>query len=118
MIMESQYMCPHCRGYLKVGECIVFKIRNTRREKGLLMMHKEGEGYSGVKHPTFYYEEGERIDFYCPLCMQSLDAAEDENLVQVRMLDSSGCEQNIYFSLIPGEQNSYQVSDMIHCLDH
>ena len=82
------------------------------------MMHKEGEGYSGVKHPTFYYEEGERIDFYCPLCMQSLDAAEDENLVQVRMLDSSGCEQNIYFSLIPGEQNSYQVSDMIHCLDH
>ena len=82
------------------------------------MMHQEGENYSGIIHSTFYSEEGERIDFYCPLCMQSLDAAMDENLVQVRMIDSSGYEQDIYFSRIPGEQSSYQVSDMIHYLDN
>lgn len=111
-------MCPHCRGYLKVGECIVFKIRNTRRERALLMMHQEGEAYTGIKHSSFHSEEGERIDFYCPLCMQSLDAALDENLVQVLMIDQSGDEQEIYFSRIPGEQNSYQVSDMIYYLDH
>ena len=102
LIMGNQYMCPHCRGYLKVGDCIVFKIRNTRREKGLLMMRQEGENYSSVKHPQFYSEEGERIDFYCPLCMQSLDAAMDENLVQVVMIDSSGYEQEVFFSRIPG----------------
>lgn len=116
--MENQYLCPHCRGYLKVGECIVFKIRNTRREKGLLMMHQEGENYTGIKHPTFYSEEGERIDFYCPLCMQSLDSAVDENLVQISMIDSDGIEQEIYFSRIAGEESTYQLSDMIHSLDH
>ncbi|MCK5066388.1 MAG: hypothetical protein KAR16_03070 [Bacteroidales bacterium] len=117
--MENQYMCPHCRGYLKVGDCIVFKIRNTRREKGLLMMHQEGDNYSGVKHPLFYSEEGERIDFFCPICMQSLDASLDENLVQVIMIDSSGYEQKIYFSRIAGEHSTYQVSsiDLIQYLD-
>jgi hypothetical protein len=83
----------------------------------LLMMHQEGENYTGVKHHMFYSEEGERIDFYCPLCMLSLDAPEDENMIQVRMIDTGGYEQMIYFSRIPGEQNSYQVSDMIHYLD-
>lgn len=82
------------------------------------MMHLEGDHYSGVKHPSFHSEEGERIDFYCPLCMQSLDAAMDENLVEVTMIDSTGFEQEIYFSRIAGEEGTYQVSDMIHSLDH
>ena len=86
----------------------------------MLLMHQEGENYSSVKHPTFYSEEGERIDFFCPLCMQSLDAALDENLVQVVMIDSSGDEQEIYFSRIAGEQGTYQVSsnDLIQYLDN
>jgi hypothetical protein len=113
-------MCPHCRGHLKVGECIVFKIRNTRREKGLLLMHPKGDNYSGVKHPTFYSEQGERIDFFCPICMQSLDAALDENMVHVLMIDSDGDEHQIYFSRIAGEQNTYQISssDLIRYLDY
>ena len=115
--MENQYICPHCRGYLKVGSCVVFKIRNTRREKGLLMMHQEGDNYSGIKHPSFYSEKGERIDFYCPLCMQSLDESLDENMVHVLMIDSSGDEQKVYFSRIPGEQSTYQLSEMIQHLD-
>ena len=112
-IMENQYMCPHCRGYLKVGECIVFKIRNTRREKGLLIMQREGEIYSSVKHPKFHAEKGERIDFYCPLCMQSLDAPEDENLVKVLLIESDGYEHEICFSRIPGELNCFQMIDLI-----
>ena len=106
-------MCPHCRGYLKVGDCIVFKIRNTRREKGLLMMHQDGASFSSVKHPLFYAESGERIDFYCPLCMQSLDAAEDENLIRVLLIESDGNEHEVYFSPIPGEQSTYQLIDLI-----
>lgn len=82
------------------------------------MMHQEGENYTGIKHPTFYSEEGERIDFYCPLCMQSLDSAVDENLVQISMIDSDGIEQEICFSRIAGEESTYQLSDMIHSLDH
>lgn len=109
--MNNQYICPLCRGHLRVGEFIVFKIRNTRREKGLLLLHPEVGNYSSIKHPRFHFEEGERIDFFCPLCMHSLDAAFNENLVQVIMLDENMIEHEIYFSRIAGEKSTYKVSD-------
>ncbi len=108
--MDNQYLCPHCRGHLRVGDFIIFRIRNNRREKGLLLLHPEVGNYSSIKHPKFHFEEGERIDFYCPICMQNLDAAMDENLVHVLMIDPDGNEQEIYFSRIAGEKSTYQVS--------
>ncbi len=77
----------------------------------MLLLHPEVGNYSSMKHPDFYFEEGERIDFYCPLCMQSLDAAMDENLVQVLMIDEQQNEQEIYFSRIAGKKRTYQVSE-------
>jgi len=109
--MDNQYLCPYCRGHLRVGDNIVFKIRNTRREKGLLLLHPEVGHYSSIRHPKFYFEEGERIDFFCPLCMQSLDAALDENLVYVVMVDSDQEEHEIYFSRSTGEQSTYKGSE-------
>ena len=94
-----------------VGDNIVFKIRNATREKGLLLLHPEVGNYTSIKHPRFNFREGERIDFFCPLCMDHLDAAIDENLVHVIMIDSQGGEHEVYFSRIAGEQITYQVSD-------
>ncbi len=107
--MDNHYLCPHCRGHLKVGDYIVFKIRNTRRDKGLLLLHPENGDYTSIKHPQFYFQEGERIDFFCPLCLQNLDAAIDERLVHVIMIDSQHVEHEIYFSRIAGEQSTIQV---------
>ena len=110
-IMENHFLCPHCRGHLRVGEFIIFKIRNTKREKGLLLLHPEVGNYTSIKHPRFNFKEGERIDFFCPLCMNNLDAAIDENLVQVIMIDQEGTEQEVYFSRVAGEKITYQVSE-------
>lgn len=109
--MDNQYICPQCRGHLRVGEYIVFKIRNTRREKGLLLLHPEIGNYSSIKHPGFHFEEGERIDFFCPLCFQNLNASLDENLVEVVMIDDSLTEHEIFFSRIAGEKSTYRVSE-------
>ena len=109
--MESHYLCPHCRGHLRVGDYIVFKIRNTRREKGLLLVHPEVGNYTSIKHPDFHFQEGERVDFFCPICMSSLDAAIDENLVHVIMVDKQGMESEVYFSRIKGEHSTYRVSN-------
>ena len=109
--MDNHYLCPHCRGHLRVGDYIVFKIRNTEREKGLLLLHPELGSYSSIKHPHFHFREGERIDFFCPICMQHLDAAIDENLVHVLMIDAQHTEHEIYFSRITGEQSTYKVSN-------
>ncbi len=109
--MENHYLCPHCRGHLRVGEYIVFKIRNTKRDKGLLLMHPEVGNYTSIKHPEFNFQEGERVDFYCPICMSSLDAALNENLVHVVMVDEQGREHEVYFSRIAGEKSTLKVSD-------
>ena len=109
--MENMYLCPNCRGHLRVGDNIVFKIRNTQREKGLILLHPEVGNYSSLVHPHFHIGEGERIDFFCPLCMSSLDAALDENLVHVVMVDIEGKEHEVFFSRIAGEESTYRVSD-------
>lgn len=107
--MENYYLCPHCRGHLRVGENIVFKVRNTLREKGLLLLHPENGNYSSIIHPRFHLEGGDRIDFFCPLCMSSLDASLNENLVHVIMLDPEGKEHEIYFSRVAGENSTFKV---------
>jgi len=80
------------------------------REKGLLLLHPEVGNYSSIKHPQFNFQEGERVDFFCPLCMSNLDAAMDENLVHVIKVDQMGREHEVYFSRVAGERSTYQVS--------
>ena len=109
--MDNHYLCPHCRGHLRVGEYIIFKIRNKRREKGLLLLHPEIGDYTSIKHPQLNFKEGERIDFFCPICLQSLDAAIDENLVHVIMTDAQHGEHEVYFSRITGERSTYKISE-------
>jgi hypothetical protein len=77
----------------------------------LLLLHPEVGNYTSIKHPQFRFNEGERVDFFCPICMQSLDADLDENLVHVVMIDENKNEQKIYFSRIAGEQSTYKVSE-------
>ncbi|MFO7934520.1 MAG: hypothetical protein R6U78_10605 [Bacteroidales bacterium] len=109
--MENHFICPHCRGHLKVGDHIIFRIRNRDRQKGLILLHPEIGNYTSLKHPSLKIKEGERIDFFCPVCLQSLDASMEENLVHVIMIDEQGKENKIYFSRIAGEKSTYQVSE-------
>ena len=77
----------------------------------MLLLHPEIGNYTSIKHPQFTITEGERIDFFCPICMQSLDASMDENLVYVIMIDDQDKEHEIYFSRIAGERSTYQISE-------
>ena len=49
--------------------------------------------------------------FSLTLCLQSLDAALDANLVHVVLIDKYMKEHEIYFSRIAGEKSTYAVSD-------
>ena len=85
----------------------------------MLLLQPEFGNYTSIKHPEFYFQEGERIDFFCPLCMQNLDDTVYENLVHMTKLDNQGVEHEVYFSRIAGDLNTYQVSDgFIQYLDN
>ncbi|MFC2116943.1 hypothetical protein ACFLTU_10735 [Bacteroidota bacterium] len=108
--MQKYYVCPECKGHLKVGEYLIFNTKNRKNENGLLLLHPKIGNYESIKHPSFIYDEGERIDFYCPLCAASLVSRFDKNLVYVIMIDKDGKEYDIYFSRIAGEKSTYKVA--------
>ena len=108
--MENYFICPHCRGHLKVGDRIIFRVRNQKKKCGLLLLSPLIGNYDSVKHPKFEYKEGEPLDFYCPLCGHILSTSIDENLIFVVMIDDQGVEHNIYFSRIVGEESTYKVT--------
>lgn len=93
-----------------MGGYIVFKIRNSRRDKGLLLLHPEVGNYTSIKHPDFLFEEGERVDFFCPICMNFLDGEIDDNLVRVVMVDKNKEESEVFFSRIAGEHSTLNLS--------
>ena len=108
--MDNFFMCPHCRGHLKVGEQIIFRVRNQKKKYGLLLLSPLIGNYDSIKHPEFEYHTGEALEFYCPLCSHELSTTIDDNLIFVVMVDNLGVEHNIYFSKISGEQSTYQVT--------
>jgi hypothetical protein len=108
--MDNFFVCPHCRGHLKVGDQIVFRVRNQKRKFGLLLLSAQIGNYDSLKHPDFEYKTGEALEFYCPLCSHILSTSIDENLIFLLMVDNHGLEHNIYFSRISGERSTFQVS--------
>lgn len=108
--MESSFICPYCKGHLKVGDRVVFRVRNQNKEFGLLLLSPQIGNYDSMKHPEFEYKIGEALEFYCPLCSHTLSTKIDENLIFVVMTDDQKVEHNIYFSRISGEKSTYQVT--------
>ena len=108
--MENHFICPNCHGHLKVGNHIIFRIRNRKKDYGLLLLDPKIGNYQSIKHPEFEFQQGEALEFYCPLCHQNLGADFDQNLTHVEMIDKDNKEHDIYFSRIAGEESTYQVS--------
>jgi hypothetical protein len=108
--MESSFICPYCRGHLKVGDNVVFRVRNKKKDHGLLLLSPQIGNYNSVKNPDFEYKSGEALEFYCPLCSHTLSTTINENLIFVVMVDNQKVEHNIYFSRISGEKSTYQVT--------
>ena len=109
--MEKFFTCPHCQGHLKVGNHIIFRVRNSKKDYGLILLHPQIGNYESITHPGFVIEDGDLLDFYCPICHHSLESDFDPNLTFVRMTDKNNKENDIYFSRIAGEQSTYQVTE-------
>lgn len=110
--MKSNYLCPHCRGFLNVGENIIFAAKTKSHKRGLVLLSPKIGDYSVVTHVDFKFEQGELVSFYCPICNISLEATNvNQNLANVTMKDETGKEYDVYFSGIAGERCTYKITD-------
>lgn len=111
----NDFLCPKCHEPLRVGENVVFTVKNKRKQSGLLLLSPQIGNYTSIKHPSFEIEKGEFLEFFCPLCQASLRSDIHENLAQVHMKDENGDYFDIYFSQVAGEHSTYTTSgDSIH----
>ena len=107
------FLCPHCQGHLRVSNSIIFLTKTTKGRSGLLLISPDLGDYSVKMHPTYNnFEEGEVVNFICPICYENLDAEEyDKNLAKIVMQEEDGKESTIVFSKIVGEKCTYQITE-------
>lgn len=107
------YLCPHCKGHLRLAEEIVFLTKTKKGESGLVLLSPKIGNYSVIVDPKLKYEPGDHVNFICPICYENLDAPEvGANLALViRQEAASGKQSIVYFSKIVGEKCTFKVED-------
>jgi hypothetical protein len=110
MVMKTNFLCPKCRGYLNVGDRVIFAIKKEGWSGGLLLLSPELGEYSFIHHPSFTINEGEFLEFYCPICNHDLSLNGSVNLAKVVMNVGDSDEFNVVFSKKHGERCTYKIS--------
>jgi uncharacterized protein YbaR (Trm112 family) len=111
VFMYSNFICPKCRNALNVDRHVVFIVEKAEGTRGLLLMSAELGDYSIRNNPQIEIEEGERLEFYCPLCQTRLNVHYHPNLVRVLMVDEQDVESQVLFSRIVGQKSTYLIRD-------
>lgn len=109
-VKVHDFLCPECHEYLRVGDHVIFKVKNSRKQSCLLLLSPQIGNYSSLKHKSFEIKTGESLEFYCPLCNASLTSGIDKNLAHVILVEESGLPHDVYFSRIVGEHSTFETS--------
>lgn len=109
--MKTNFLCPHCKGHLRVSNSIIFLTKTSKGKSGLLLVSSELGDYTIKMHPEYSdFKEGEIVNFICPICYENLDAKEySKNLAKIIMQEEDGSESIIVFSKITGEKCTYKI---------
>ncbi|HAM09839.1 MAG: hypothetical protein A2X05_11110 [Bacteroidetes bacterium GWE2_41_25] len=103
----NNFLCPHCDGNIRVGDNVIFKVRNKKKQSGLLLLSPQIGNYTSVKHPSFEIMQDDYLEFFCPLCNSSITSDIHKNLAHVILCDESGKCNDVYFSQVVGEQSTF-----------
>jgi transcription initiation factor IIE alpha subunit len=105
----NDFICPKCGEHIRVGDQIIFKVKNAKKQSALLLLNPQIGNYSSVKHPSFEIKTGEYLEFFCPLCNGSLRSDIHQNLAHVLLKDEEGKSFDVYFSQIAGEHSTFET---------
>jgi hypothetical protein len=111
--MSINYICPFCRSALNAKRNIILvaKRPDEKHNQGLVFLHEEIGNYTVANSSTLVVESGNVVDFYCPVCNESLNAVKGENLAKFNRIDEVGEESTIVISRVYGERCTFQLDD-------
>ncbi|MBN1340494.1 MAG: hypothetical protein JXA03_14285 [Bacteroidales bacterium] len=109
--MKNSYICPSCRSHLKVVSHITFSVITSGGKAGLLLLSPELGDYSVIYHDSLTIEEGEHVDFFCPVCHENLGAkSANPDFAEVILIDENGKEYRLVFSVIAGKKCTFKIA--------
>ena len=109
--MKTTFICPKCKGYLNVGNNVIFTIKNPKHPYGIILLSPTLGDYNYIINPSYKVDSGEEYDFFCPMCRKSLSVSGIDNLVKVIMIGEDQKEHFVVFSRRAGEQCTYKITD-------
>jgi len=109
--MNHDFLCPKCKGYLNVGERVIFTIKKKNWAGGILLLSPKLGEYIYEKHPTEKIEPGEKLEFHCPICQYDLTVKGADNFAKVLMKEGENKMFYVVFSKKEGEKCTYKISE-------
>ena len=107
--MKNDYLCPHCNGHLQIDNRLILSVKHETDPGFLLLMNPDVGNYQTDFHPSHTIEDGQRFDFFCPICHIKLHSELNENLVMVLMRDENMKTFELHFSRIAGQKSTYKI---------
>ena len=109
--LKINYLCPHCRAYLRVWNNIIFVVRSeSQNQQAILLLNPKLGNYEVIHHTAVNVCDGNKLIFLCPVCHAELTATGiNENLNRIIMIDEKKIEFDVYFSRICGEHTTFLI---------
>lgn len=107
--MTTDYMCPHCNGHLRLDNHLILTVKHEDEAGMLLLMDPEIGNYQTIHHQSNSIRDGQKFEFYCPICHARLFSDLNENLVMVLMRDEKNKTFELHFSRIAGQKSTYKI---------
>ncbi len=117
--MKNDFLCPNCRGYLSVGDRIVFTIKKKGWSGGILLLSPLLGDYSYENHSSYKIDPGEKFEFHCPICDFDFSVKGTDNLARIIMMDEAKTAESRWIMRmdITGD-GVIDVLDLIHVRNH
>ncbi len=112
--MKVTYLCPHCRGAINADNNIILSARSSTNKIGLVLLHEEIGNYTVSLSSSLSVKAGETVDFFCPICHESLNMKKGELLAKYIRLEDDIKEASIIISRVYGENITFKVDENKH----
>ena len=109
--MNVTYLCSHCRGAINAGNNIILSAKAKNKKTGLVLLHEEIGNYNVALSSTLSIEQGEVVDFYCPICHACLNVLKGDDLARFIRIENGAKESFIIISRKYGERITFKVDE-------
>ncbi len=106
--MKKRYLCPFCRVVLNPNIKIVFSVHKGAH-RGLMLFNAKPGDYGFIADPDFPLNEGETVNFHCPVCAKSLTSPTNDHFIEVLLDQGDSTLSKVEFSRVYGEHATFIV---------